>query len=102
MKELKVVALARMSIPSLPTSLRCLTNLQTLSLSDCKLFGANLSVIGALKNLEILSFAGSHIREFPREICNLTRLKLLDLSCCNENESVRIPHGVLSSLSKLE
>ncbi|KAH7844664.1 hypothetical protein Vadar_030392 [Vaccinium darrowii] len=102
MKELKVVALARMSIPSLPMSLRCLTNLQTLSLSDCKLFGADLSVIGALKNLEILSFAGSHIREFPREICNLTRLKLLDLWYCNEIESVRIPHGVLSSLSKLE
>ncbi|KAF7144934.1 hypothetical protein RHSIM_Rhsim04G0090800 [Rhododendron simsii] len=99
MKELKVVALSRMVIPSLAPSLRCLANLQTLSLSDCNLSHTDLSVIGGLMNLEILSFTGSNIKELPREIGNLTRLKLLDLLCCRET---RIPHGVLTSLSKLE
>ncbi|KAH7843922.1 hypothetical protein Vadar_022429 [Vaccinium darrowii] len=99
MKELKVVALSSMSIKSLPTSLRCLTNLQTLSLSNCKLVDGDLSVIGELKNLEILSFTGSDMEELPREIGNLSRLKLLDLLKCSPT---RIPYGVLSSLSKLE
>ncbi|KAG5552557.1 hypothetical protein RHGRI_010590 [Rhododendron griersonianum] len=99
MKELKVVALSRMVIPSLLPSLRCLANLQTMSLSDCDLLHTDLSVIGGLKNLEILSFTGSKIEELPREIGNLTRLKLLDLLQCAKT---RIPHGVLTSLSKLE
>ncbi|KAF7145243.1 hypothetical protein RHSIM_Rhsim04G0089800 [Rhododendron simsii] len=99
MKELKVVAISRMEIPSLPPSLRCLANLQTLSLSDCNLSHTDLSVIGGLMNLEILSFTRSNIEELPREIGNLTRLKLLDLLHCAKT---RIPHGVLTSLSKLE
>ncbi|KAI8558710.1 hypothetical protein RHMOL_Rhmol04G0118200 [Rhododendron molle] len=99
MKELKVVALSRMVIPSLPPSLRCLANLQTLSLFDCNLLHTDLSVIGGLMNLEILSFNRCYIKEFPREIGNLTRLKLLDLLLCAET---KIPHGVLTGLSKLE
>ncbi|XP_058209467.1 disease resistance protein At4g27190-like [Rhododendron vialii] len=99
MKELKVVALSRMVIPSLPPSLRCLANLQTMSLSDCDLLHTDLSVIEGLMNLEILSFTRSKIEELPREIGNLTRLKLLDLLQCAKT---RIPHGVLTSLSKLE
>ncbi|XP_058212380.1 disease resistance protein At4g27190-like isoform X2 [Rhododendron vialii] len=99
MKELKVVAISRMEIPSLSPSLRCLANLQTLSLSDCNLLHTDLSAIGGLMNLEILSFTGSYIKELPREIGNLTRLKLLDLLHC---AGTRIPHGILTSLSKLE
>ncbi|KAF7146589.1 hypothetical protein RHSIM_Rhsim04G0090000 [Rhododendron simsii] len=99
MKELKVVAISGMEIPSLPPSLRCLANLQTLSLSHCNLWHTDLSVIGGLMNLEILSFTGSNIKELPREIGNLTRLKLLDLLQCF---GTRIPHGVLTSFSKLE
>ncbi|KAG5552145.1 hypothetical protein RHGRI_010297 [Rhododendron griersonianum] len=99
MKELKVVAISRMEIPSLPPSLRCLANLQTLSLSDCNLSHTDSSVIGGLMNLEILSFTGSNIKELPREIGNLTRLKLIDLLRC---AGTRIPHGVLTSLLKLE
>ncbi|KAI8559305.1 hypothetical protein RHMOL_Rhmol04G0161700 [Rhododendron molle] len=99
MKELKVVVVLRMKIPSLPPSLRCLANLQTLSLSDCNLSHTDLSVIGGLMNLEILSFTGSKIKKLPREISNLTRLKLLDLLRCTKT---RIPQGVLASLSKLE
>ncbi|KAG5552660.1 hypothetical protein RHGRI_010679 [Rhododendron griersonianum] len=72
---------------------------QSDSLSDCNLLHTDLSVIGGLMNLEILSFTGSKIKELPREIGNLTRLKLLELLWCAKT---RIPHGVLTSLSKLE
>lgn len=39
-----------------------------------------MSTIGALGNLEMLSFLGSNIKELPGEIKNLSHLKLLDLS----------------------
>ncbi|GFY96131.1 hypothetical protein Acr_11g0004370 [Actinidia rufa] len=68
MKELKVVALLEMYIPSLPASLRCLTNLRTLSLFFCRLTEIDLSIIGALENLKILSFVGLKIHELPEEM----------------------------------
>jgi hypothetical protein len=67
-------------------------------LEYCEL--ADVSTIGALGNLEILSFLGSKIKELPREIGNLGHLKLLDLSECSTLQ--RIPYGLLSSLSRLE
>ncbi|CAL5423031.1 unnamed protein product [Camellia sinensis] len=98
MKELKVLALSDM-YGSLTTSLRCLTNLRTLSLFCCRLTDGT-SVIGALQNLEILRFGGSYIKELPKEIIgNLAHLKVLDLLGCVVE---RIYPGVLSSLSKLE
>uniref|UniRef100_A0A2N9HDZ6 NB-ARC domain-containing protein n=1 Tax=Fagus sylvatica TaxID=28930 RepID=A0A2N9HDZ6_FAGSY len=60
----------------------------------------DVSAIGALEKLEMLSFFGSKIEELPREIGNLGHLKLLDLSECSTLQ--RIPHGLLSSLSRLE
>ncbi|KAF5937734.1 hypothetical protein HYC85_025240 [Camellia sinensis] len=99
MKELKVLALSDM-YGSLTTSLRCLTNLRTLSLFRCRLIDDSISVIGALENLEILSFADSYINELPKEIIgHLAHLKVLDLLGCVVE---RIYPGVLSSLSKLE
>ncbi|CAL5420568.1 unnamed protein product [Camellia sinensis] len=98
MKELKVLALSDM-YGSLPTSLRCLTNLRTLSLFRCRLIDG-ISVIGALENLEILRFGDSYIKELPKEIIgHLAHLKVLDLLGCVVE---RIYPGVLSSLSKLE
>ncbi|CAL5423009.1 unnamed protein product [Camellia sinensis] len=80
MKELRVLALSNL-YGSLLTSLRCLTNL-------------------SLENLEMLSFAGSRIKEFPKEIIgHLGHLKVLDLLNCTV---ARIYPGVLSSLSMLE
>ncbi|KAA8537911.1 hypothetical protein F0562_027509 [Nyssa sinensis] len=64
------------SLPSLPPSIQCLQNLRTMSLMHCKL--RDISLIGELKNLEILSFHGSDFEELAREIRKLTRLKLLD------------------------
>ncbi|XP_028122174.1 disease resistance protein SUMM2-like [Camellia sinensis] len=99
MKELKVLALSDM-YGSLPTSLRCLTNLRTLSLFHCRLIDDGISVIGALENLEILRFGDSYIKELPKEIIgHRAHLKVLDLLGCVVE---RIYPGVLSSLSKLE
>ncbi|GMP85121.1 hypothetical protein CsSME_00038408 [Camellia sinensis var. sinensis] len=99
MKELKALSMLNVYIEgSLPTSLRWLTNLRSLSLYKCGLIN-DVSVIGALKNLEILSFKGSEIEDLPNEIGRLSHLKLLDLLECGVK---RICPGVLSSLSKLE
>ncbi|CAL5423038.1 unnamed protein product [Camellia sinensis] len=99
MKELKVLALSDM-YGSLTTSLRCLTNLRTLSLFRCQLIDDGISVIGALENLEILRFGNSYIKELPKEIIgHLAHLKVLDLLGCVVG---KIYPGVLSSLSKLE
>ncbi|KAI7997124.1 Disease resistance protein [Camellia lanceoleosa] len=99
MKELKALSMLNVHIKaSLPTSLRWLTNLRSLSLYQCGLIN-DVSVIGALENLEILSFDGTEINELPKEIGRLSHLKLLDLMRCGV---VRICPGVLSSLSKLE
>ncbi|KAF5937720.1 hypothetical protein HYC85_025226 [Camellia sinensis] len=99
MKELRVPALSNL-YGWLPTSLRCLTNLRTLSLSRCQLADDDVSVIGALENMEMLSFAGSRIKELPKEIIgHLGRLKVLDSLNCTV---ARIYPGVLSSLSMLE
>lgn len=98
MTELRVLDFVAMHLPSLPSSLCLLSNLQTLCL-DYSVFG-DVSIIGELKTLEILSFQGSNIEEFPREIGQLTRLRLLNLAYCNLLKV--IPSNVLSSLSRLE
>ncbi|KAL7258432.1 hypothetical protein ACSBR1_004539 [Camellia fascicularis] len=99
MKELRVLALSDI-YGSLPTSLRNLTNLRTLSLFRCRLIDDDASVIGALENLEILRFADSCIKELPKEIIgHLAHLKVLDLLNCKVE---RIYPGVLSSLSMLQ
>lgn len=81
MTELRVLDFVAMHLPSLPSSLCLLSNLQTLCL-DYGVFG-DVSIIGELKTLEILSFQGSNIEELPREIGQLTRLRLLNLAYCN-------------------
>ncbi|CAL5401442.1 unnamed protein product [Camellia sinensis] len=99
MKELRVLALSNI-YGSLPTSLRNLTNLRTLSLFRCELIDDDVSVIGALENLEILRFTNSRIKELPKEIIgHLAHLKVLDLLNCIVE---RIYPGVLSSLSMLQ
>ncbi|KAL6272557.1 hypothetical protein ACE6H2_023249 [Prunus campanulata] len=101
MKELKVLALEDMiGISALPSSLGVLKSLRTLSLNGCR-FRYISDVIGRLENLEILSFRNcSRILELPGEIGLLKHLKLLDITDCNS--LVKIPHGLLSSLSSLE
>ncbi|KAM3703298.1 hypothetical protein ACJW31_04G085600 [Castanea mollissima] len=98
MTGLKVLSLIRMSFPSLPESIHVLRNLRALRLDFCEF--TDVSAIRALRKLEILSFLGSDIKELPRELENLSHLKVLDLSKCHALQ--RIPPGLLSSLSHLE
>ncbi|KAG2702076.1 hypothetical protein I3760_06G074400 [Carya illinoinensis] len=98
MDKLKVLDLTKKQLPSLPSSLLLLRNLQTLCLNQCVL--GDLSGIGELKNLLILSLLRSNVSTLPREIGSLVQLRLLDLRWCFKLEM--IPPNVISRLVKLE
>ena len=98
MKGLKVLTLFGMSFPSLPQSINVLQNLRTLQFLSCKI--TDVSAIGELRKLEILSIIKSQIKKLPGEMRNLSYLKLLDLTGCDHLE--RIPPDILSNLSHLK
>ncbi|KAJ9185785.1 hypothetical protein P3X46_005377 [Hevea brasiliensis] len=98
LNALKVLHIAKVHFPALPSSLCFLGSLRTLCLHQCVL--GDVAIVGELKKLAILSFAGSDITQLPREIRQLTRLKLLDLSNCMKLKV--IPPNVISSLFQLE
>ncbi|KAJ4721058.1 Disease resistance protein [Melia azedarach] len=100
MAELRVLDLTEIHLRSLPSSLGFLSNLRTLCLDWCVFGDADVAIVGQLKNLEILSFWGSDLKQLPREIGQLIQLKLLDLSNCSKLEVIA-PH-VISKLSQLE
>ncbi|MBA0634269.1 hypothetical protein Godav_025550 [Gossypium davidsonii] len=94
-KYLKVLILSGMNLASsisLPGSLRALC------LSNCVL--GDIALVGELKNLEILKITRSDIEMLPKEIGQLTKLKLLDLRYCSKLR--RTPPGVLCEFSRLE
>ncbi|XP_050368811.1 uncharacterized protein LOC126786890 [Argentina anserina] len=95
---LRVLNLTNLYVPSLPLSLQYLKELQTLCLDDCEL--GDITSLGHLSSLEVLSLSRSDVRELPKEIGQLTLLRLLDLSDCSSLEV--IPPTVISSLVKLE
>ncbi|KAM5572908.1 hypothetical protein ABKV19_012789 [Rosa sericea] len=97
MEKLRVLGLTRVWRP-LPPSLQLLKNLQTLCLKECWL--QEVALVGHLSNLEILSFARSNIRQLPKEIGQLIRLRWLDLSDCAQLKV--ISPGVISRLERLE
>ncbi|KAI4357605.1 hypothetical protein L6164_001543 [Bauhinia variegata] len=96
--ELKVLDLTDIHFSSLPSSITALRNLSTLCLDWCVL--EDIAIVGELKNLKILSFLRSDIKQLPGEIKNLTQLKLLDLTNCSKLEI--IPPNIISSLTSLE
>ncbi|XP_022753659.1 probable disease resistance protein At4g27220 [Durio zibethinus] len=96
MTALKVCALNSRLIS--PDAFQFQTNLTTLHLESCKLL--DISVLGQLKKLEVLSFSCSDIKELPEEIGDLDNLKLLDLSYCEQLQ--RIPPQLIRRLSQLE
>uniref|UniRef100_A0A2N9JBZ7 NB-ARC domain-containing protein n=1 Tax=Fagus sylvatica TaxID=28930 RepID=A0A2N9JBZ7_FAGSY len=96
-KELSVLSLDGVRLPSCDSLLKYLQNLQTLCLVDCKL--DDVTVIGQMKNLKVLSLSGSDIKQLPKDIGNLTRLQLLDLGNCSKLQL--IPRDVLSKLKRL-
>ncbi|VVA20264.1 PREDICTED: probable disease resistance [Prunus dulcis] len=99
LNALRVLDLTPTSISILPSSFNFLINLQTLHLDGCR-YLKDISVLGKLKKLEILSLRSSGFKKFPEEIGNLANLRLLDLSW-NSNMNI-IPSKVISRLSRLE
>ncbi|KAI5664945.1 hypothetical protein M9H77_24268 [Catharanthus roseus] len=83
---------------SLPSSIHLLQNLRTLHLNDCSL---QISLIGELKNLEILWLKWCKIIDqgLSNEIGGLKKLKKLDVSQCR---GLRMAFGFLSGLVQLE
>lgn len=97
-KQLNVLVLENMRISSLPSSFQSLKNVQTLCLEGCDL--GDITMVGELSNLEILSFAYSDFEQLPKEVAQLTHLRLLDLTRCSKLQV--ISPGVLSRLTSLE
>ncbi|KAB2607000.1 disease resistance protein [Pyrus ussuriensis x Pyrus communis] len=103
MKELKVLALVGMEMEDLGSSRSpgVLKNLRTLILDGSHFDGMSTDVFGPLENLEILSFRDCYfMHELPREIGRLKQLRLLDTTNCKNLKE--IPHGIFSSLCRLE
>ncbi|TYG95884.1 hypothetical protein ES288_A11G303900v1 [Gossypium darwinii] len=109
MKECNKIILQNPSINKLPDQLNCpqlflfLLFSEDLSLTLPDNFfkeAENLTIIGALKNLNVLSLLQSDIKIVPKEIGQLLKLKLLDVSGCTKPEKVSA--DVLPRLSKLE
>ncbi|KAG7940933.1 hypothetical protein I3843_16G011600 [Carya illinoinensis] len=100
MNELKMLYLEEgcFSLNSLPPSIQFLENLRMLNLESCRL--GDVSAIGTIRKLEILSFHDSEIEDLPQEIGNLSQVKLLDMKGCRSLK--QIAAGVLSNLSRLQ
>ncbi|XP_059656474.1 probable disease resistance protein At1g12290 isoform X1 [Cornus florida] len=95
MKKLEVLDLCSVRLSSSPLNL---INLRMLRLYNCEL--QNLDFLKELRNLLILSIVDSDLKEVAVEVGQLTNLRWLDLSRC-ENIKI-IPSGVIESLSKIE
>ncbi|CAJ2659419.1 unnamed protein product [Trifolium pratense] len=99
MRELKVLDLYGMNFtPSPPPSLSLLTKLKTLNLPGCVF--EDISIVAELKSLEILRLERSHIKELPKEMGQLTNLRILNLTNCTGLRF--IPANLISSLTCLE
>ncbi|XP_045801152.1 probable disease resistance protein At4g27220 [Trifolium pratense] len=99
MRELKVIVLHGMMLtPSPPPSLCHLTKIHTLILSGCVL--EDISIVSELRSLEILRLERSDIKELPKEIGQLTNLRMLNLTNCSG--LIFIPANLISSLISLE
>ncbi|WMV52885.1 hypothetical protein MTR67_046270 [Solanum verrucosum] len=97
MSNLNVISLN--FIPCFPASIRRLSNLRTLCLSNSRL--GDISIIRELVTLEILSIRECQLEEVPLEIGKLTNLIMLELRNLYTTLE-RISAGVLSKLVRLE
>ncbi|GKV49240.1 hypothetical protein SLEP1_g56003 [Rubroshorea leprosula] len=86
---------------SMPQSISLLNDLHTLRLDQSVLRDAKMgAIISKLTNLQVLSLVGCDLEELPKQIRELTKLKVLDLSDCTKLKV--IPPVVLSRLQGLE
>ncbi|KAL5778553.1 hypothetical protein ACOSQ2_009290 [Xanthoceras sorbifolium] len=114
LKALKKLKTARTGIREVPSSIACLSNLGTLSLEGCKGLEAtglvlptflglsNLSNLvlsdcnitelpyrlGWLLSLKMLFLRGNNFERIPTSIIHLSKLILLDISCCTRIQSL--------------
>ncbi|XP_075672654.1 putative disease resistance protein At4g27220 [Castanea sativa] len=98
MNTLKVLDISGLPILSLPPSIRLLENLCTLYMDRCK--SKDISILGGLKKLEILSLNRSLISTFPEELAELTELRMLDMRSCEYIQT--ISPNIISRLHGLE
>ncbi|TXG69453.1 hypothetical protein EZV62_004388 [Acer yangbiense] len=98
MLNLRVLHLKKMVLSLLPPSLGCLVNLRTLCL-NCFLL-RDIGIIEDMKDLEILVLSCHTVKQLPKEVGQLTQLRVLDLSSCFSLKV--IPPNTISRLSKLE
>ncbi|XP_050381609.1 probable disease resistance protein At4g27220 [Argentina anserina] len=96
--DIRVLDLSETTISSLPLSFSLLTRLQSLHLDYCKHI-TDISVLGKLKKLETFSMRGCYIKKFPKEMGNLSNLRMLDLTKTNVQI---VPAQVISRLHRLE
>ncbi|CAH1435240.1 unnamed protein product [Lactuca virosa] len=98
MGKLQVISYDHMDSPLLFSSLECSTNIRVLRLHQCSLT-FDLSSVGNLLNLEVLSFARSIIKSLPSTIGNLKKLRVLDVTGCG---GLHIDNGVFKNWVRLE
>ncbi|XP_056159279.1 uncharacterized protein LOC115691921 [Syzygium oleosum] len=98
MRKLMILNLIGIRLAHSPSSFQLLEKLHTLCLDGCSI--DDVTILGELKGLRILSFLSSKIQRLPKEIGQLTELRLLDLTNCRQLEIIE--PGVLGNLIKLE
>ncbi|KAF7815552.1 Disease resistance protein [Senna tora] len=102
MTELKVLAVKNTSVwtsPNLllPQSIQGLKKLRTLCLRGWTL--DNISILGKLEILDTIELVCCVVKELSKELADLTKLKLLEISGCRIGGS---PYEVLARCSQLE
>ncbi|PWA66841.1 NB-ARC domains-containing protein [Artemisia annua] len=98
-KNVKVLDMKDNCISSLPRSFNLLTKLCMLNLSRNVYFD-EISILGELRNLQMLILNGTNIKEIPKEIGQLTKLRCLSAKFCYRLS--QIAPGVISNLYLLE
>jgi Leucine-rich repeat (LRR) protein len=93
MKSLSTVNLVRTAIEKLPSSIDCLTALNTLNLEDCKNLKSNMD---SLRSLEILVLSGcSKLANLPETVWKMKCLKKLYLNGRSRLEGIGF-NGIIS------
>nr|XP_043635330.1 probable disease resistance protein At4g27220 [Erigeron canadensis] len=99
MINVKVLDISRNNLLSLPSSFQRLKKLRTLDLRGNKSLH-EISILGEVKDLEILILNETGITEIPEEIGQLVKLRVFQVKDCTD--LARIAKGVISALSRME
>ncbi|KAF5727983.1 disease resistance family protein [Tripterygium wilfordii] len=97
--QLKILNLSCTLITSLPPSLLYLVELRALLLRNCCSL-ETLPPLGALEKLEMLDLYGTPLQELPEDMCRLSNLRELNLSCTYQLKNIEA--GTILGLTSLE